>query len=276
MQSYPENGLALEDLLRCAAEHRVTAALDLRSDLAAGRIDIVRGQIVDAVFGGLACEAAIHAALNSPSLRVLRGRTPRLSSPRRVPSPTLQIVREWKSRWQETAASNNERGSRPKRSNSGVQRHIQGQFLWQRVLFYVVAAVVAASTFALGRSHGKWFRVGVNQSVAAPTSRSTSECLESTAQLPPGEVIRVKASAPGVAPRARQVDVLVDDAGRAVGARFEHSGAETREIENATLEALYQVHFEPARCSGSNTPGWASVRVELVAPESSTAPLAQL
>ncbi|HMA97564.1 MAG TPA: hypothetical protein VKP30_32995 [Polyangiaceae bacterium] len=276
MQSYPENGLALEDLLRCAAEHHVTAALDLRSDLAAGRIDIVRGQVVDAVFGGLACEEAIHAALNSPSLRVLRGRTPRLSSPRRVPSSTLQIVREWKSRWQEAAASNKERGRRPKRTNGGVQRHVKGQFLWQRFLFYVVAAVVAASTFALGRSHGKWLRVGVNQSVVAPSSRANSGCWESTAQLPPGEVIRVTADAAGVAQHARRVDVLVDDAGRAVGAKFEHSGPETRDTEDATLEALYQVHFEPARCNGANMPSWANVRVELVSPESSTAPLARL
>lgn len=263
MQSYPENGLALEDLLLCAAEHRVTAALDLRSDLTAGRIDIVSGDVIDAVFGGLVCEAAIHAALSSTSLQILRGRTPRSSAPRRVRASTQQILRDWQSYRTRIVVPNASKSSRHIGSGTSRGRGFKGGNLLQRLIYSLVAAAAAVSTVAAGHSSWQWLQAGIKESSVVPAEAKLECSLQQPGQLPSGIVIRTKASAGQGEPRAQQVDVLVDENGSVVGARFEHSSPETHDSEQAALEALQQVVFEPAQCNGSKTASWANVRVEL-------------
>jgi hypothetical protein len=92
LYSFPAVGLPLEDLLKTAEEQRLTTALDLRSDMTAGRIDIVQGEIVDAVFGGLQGEEAVYAALRCDSLHVNPGRTPKGSAARRIRLSTSEIL----------------------------------------------------------------------------------------------------------------------------------------------------------------------------------------
>lgn len=270
MQSYPENGLALEDLLLCAAEHRVTAALDLRSDLTAGRIDIVGGDVIDAVFGGLVCEAAIHAALSSTSLQILRGRTPRSSAPRRVRASTLQILRDWQSYRTKIVVPNASKSSRHLGGGISRGRGPKGSNLLQRVIYSLVAATAAVSTVAAGHSSWQWFQAGKKESSVVPPAEAKLACsLQQPGQSPSGIVIRTRARAGLGEVRAQQVDVLVDETGSVVGARFEHSSPETRDSEQAALEAVQQVQFEPAQCNGSKTASWANVRVELNPEESS-------
>lgn len=94
MNSFPANELPLEDLLQSAASRRITATLNLESDLTVGHIDIVNGEVVDAAFGGLEREEAIYAALRSKTLRIRRGRAPRLPATRRIMLSTERLLAE--------------------------------------------------------------------------------------------------------------------------------------------------------------------------------------
>lgn len=91
MHSFPANGLPLDETLEDAAKKGITVTLTLESDLTVGHIDIVNGEVVDASFGGLEREAAVYAAMRSPSLRIRRGRMPKPSSVRRLQLSTVQI-----------------------------------------------------------------------------------------------------------------------------------------------------------------------------------------
>jgi hypothetical protein len=94
MKSYPTNDLPLADLLQFAADNGLTASIDLRNCLTAGRIDIREGQIVDACFGGLVAEQAVYAAIRSGDLSVHRGRARRSSAASRITTPTHELIRE--------------------------------------------------------------------------------------------------------------------------------------------------------------------------------------
>jgi hypothetical protein len=92
MNSFPANELPLEDLLESAAIRRIIAILNLESDFTVGHIDIVNGEVVDAAFGGLEREEAVYAALRSTTLRIRRGRAPKLPATRRITLSTERLL----------------------------------------------------------------------------------------------------------------------------------------------------------------------------------------
>lgn len=257
--SYPAQELPLDALLLFAAENQITAAIDLRSSLAAGRIDIVRGVIFDAAFGGLTCEAAIRAALDSQSLHVLRGRLPPKSIERRVWSSTAQIIANWKAQLeQEPKAPHHATGSlstnRPRRSGKpSLLRLLRlGAFLGASIV--VLGAVVQLAWSAPGR---------LSKLHAAPSLRSEEKggCSEQPMRALAGRTILT--NTPSLRGQACTLvaQALISETGSVSGVRIHSMVDCSDEFENLAIDSLLQTRFEPARCRGRVVAGWAELPI---------------
>lgn len=264
--SYPAHELPLDELLRFAAENRITAAIDLRSSITAGRIDIVHGEVVDAAFGGLICEAAVCAALDSKSLQVLRGRTPPRSLARRVRSSTTQILAEWKSRRDGASTRSHQQGSC---SGSAVDASPSsgGDSTRRSLLRYLrLGAFIAALVALLGSvSYGAWSLSYASQSVQAgvpPTGRDPAEataCGQSVREL----AARVVQTSIGAARESCSLvaQALVEDSGSVSGVRICSATDCSATQEEAAIQSLLTSRLEPAQCRGRFVASWAEIPI---------------
>ena len=256
LSSFPDNELPLADLLRYAADQSVTAAIDLRSDLTVGRIDIVRGQIVDAVFGGLTCEEAVYAAMCSPTLRVNRGRAPASRTIHRTQLSTKQILDEGlKRRGRAEFSSAGARESvRPTRAAGGQRKPTRWRFLR---LSLFGSGLLATSLVLTAAIPHRSVTVGATAPVAGRNLRVAPPRL-------PVELAPIHAPIAGAAKGtliSLPVHVLVDEGGEVIGAKFDGAWKGSAPAEDAAYRTLRKTRFVPGRLGNENVVSWTTLTV---------------
>jgi len=279
MDSYPSNELPLPDLLRFAAKNRLTASIDMRSQLTAGRIDIRDGQVIDAQLGGLSQELAVYAAISSADLRVLRGRTPKRSAPCRMVLTTEQLLRQAKCSDTQlsTRLSSNTVGSATAGTHSSTVRRVDSRSAvkanpsrLKRLRFYLFVAVgVALVALAIVTGWNLVSRGVPAVSIANFRRLAVADPVPSDlfggGATPPRllAAVRPKVNRDGTAPlQPVVVDVLVDETGVAFGAKLDQLRSGLVELEDAAIAAALSARFEPGTRRGHATTSWTKVLVQ--------------
>ncbi|HEY5957954.1 MAG TPA: energy transducer TonB [Polyangiaceae bacterium] len=257
--------LPLSDLIRFAAENRLTAALELRSRLVAGRISIRDGEVIDAVFGGLEGEAAIHAAMASRSLSVFRGRPPSRSAARRVFAPLQELVGSVIPRKSSPRASLgklNFDGTRPTTSTLHAAKSEPTQRIEPSrpsqlqglgaMLLVGVAAVVGIASWLQGSKVRERPQPEFAGNREQPGVRIPAKWIAS--RLPSCPVSDCDIG-------ALPVQVLVDALGTAQGAKVENTRPELQALEDAAIRYALSARYQPATLGGHRVTSWLELPV---------------
>lgn len=222
---------------------------------------------MDAAFGGLICEEAVCAALDSKSLQVLRGRTPPRSMTRRVRSSTAQILSEWRSR-REVASAGPYRQSSCRGSTDGTKPSARGGSNGRSVLLRYLrfGAFVGALVGLLGgASYGAWALLHEAEHAhvsLTPTGRDPDEaaaCGQSIRELGVRTIQTASGARRGSCSLVTQA--LVDSSGSVSGVRVRSASDCSASLENAAIQSLLGAKFEPAQCRGRFVASWAEIPI---------------
>jgi hypothetical protein len=278
MDSYPSNELPLADLIRFAADNGLTASIDLRSRLTAGRIDIREGQVIDAQLGGLSAEPAVYAAMASGDLHVLRGRKPKRSAPRRIELTTAELLHEGMRRKSEPqipvlgamvipSGSNPETVKVPNWNWASRTRSAQSRSTRLRLALFAVACLILTAALALvgWRSLARAVLVsepvpfGLSNAAALVPVDSSSEPIEPPRLIAaPGPMPIDEASAQV---QSLPVEVLVDEEGNVFGAKIDRVHPGQAAVEDAAIASVMVARFAPATTHGHPVTSWTRVFV---------------
>jgi TonB family protein len=267
MKSLPTNQLPLADLLRFAADNQLTTALDLRSDLTAGRIDIRDGEIIDAKFGGLVAEQAVYAALRSGSLSVIPGRAPRRSAPKHVTLTTNQLLLE-AARECPSFLAVSELGSTTQGTPPSARKPRRPRRKYLRMGLFGILSAAALTT--LGAASWRWMaRAAIDHDTDAVGTMSPSMDMLARnrvdGEFTPPRMLTTEspkiAEVGLIPPSTMNVQVLVDETGAVTGAKIAPSRSEFAAFEDAAIAFLMRARFEPAKLGGRPVSAWTDVPV---------------
>ncbi len=279
MKSLPTNDLPLADILQFAADNGLTASIDLRNRVTAGRIDIREGQIIDAYFGGLVAEQAVYAAIRSADLSVHRGHARRRSVPSKITLSTQELLREGLRRKSEPPNAAVDTTGEMVRSiavrdstsmvTSGPRRRL-GQLRSKHLRLGLFGLLSLALVTLLGSASWQWLSgVGLlsQPSLLESTARSLGDRDKQSANaavIPPRLLASGQLSVNRELLGAMQsmlVNVLVDETGRAIGTKLEHSNEKSAALENAAIAFLLNSKFDPAIKAGQAITAWLPIEI---------------
>jgi hypothetical protein len=264
--------LPLSDLIRFAAANRLTAALELRSQIAAGRISIRDGEVIDAVFGGLEGEAALHAALASRSLSVFRGRPPNASAARNIFASVPELLSSVIPRKSAPRASIGklhldvvERATSavrgPKQPNEPSRPSHPIQRLGAMLLFGGVVVSVVATWSQWGQARDALRSVNAAAALGPATFVANSNRVR---PMVAAELLSTDLPQCPIADCSHVVIptlVLIDESGAAIGAKVDAAPAETQPAENAAIRYVLAARFRPAMQNGHAVTSWIELPV---------------
>jgi phosphate transport system substrate-binding protein len=279
--------LSVPDLLQLAAMNRSNRRLVLTGKTANGRLDIVEGQVVHAVFGELVGEEAVYSALSDPELKaqsVCRAETPvqrsvfqsvshlLLESARRADEGLTRtpLVRDVDVVSPDSLASSAV-SFRPTPSITVGRAHPNVRY-WAAAVFAVALCVVGLILWVRGEKGSRRDSARAVPALSA-VSQDTTQPMELTA-----DIVAPRPTRSGLPPRPDVgialtptivVRTLVDARGTVQKAQIYRSRLELVAFEDVAVKYVRELRFFPAEKAGHAVPVWFNFPVSFA---SSTVP----